>query len=182
MTTHVTKEAVRLEGYQAIFRPSEKYNNHTLSAIVDESIIDDLEAERVGALDWARSKAKNPKKVMEKFAPWEEVDGGYQIKFSWKPDQSIPIVDSEGVPITDEIPLYSGSLVKLAFRQKPYVLPDAIGTSLKLQAIQVIQAAGTAAIDRGDLSDADVAELFGKSNGFKVGDPNVVATEESNDF
>ena len=183
-TTHVTKEPVVLSGYQSIFAPSEKYNNHTLGAILDQTTIDALEEERVDALNWARSKAKNPKRITEKFAPWEEVEEGkFQVKFSWKPDQAIPIVDSEGSPITDPIPLYSGSLVKLAFRQKPYVLPDAIGTSLKLSAIQVIQASGTAGVDRGDLSEDEVVALFGQSKGYKVGEPNIVTDEETaNDF
>ena len=180
VTTHVTK-GLSFCRYQSIFKPSEKYNNHTLGAILDQTTIDALEEERVDALNWARSKAKNPKRITEKFAPWEEVeDGKFQVKFSWKPDQSIPIVDSDGTPITDEIPLFfSGSLVKLAFRQKPYVLPDAIGTSLKLSAIQVIQASGTAGVDRGDLNGEEAAALFGQSKGFKVGEPNIV-TEGGN--
>ena len=183
-TTHVTKEPVVLSGYQSIFKPSEKYNNHTLGAILDQTTIDALEEERVDALNWARSKAKNPKRVSEKLEPWEEIEPGkFQVKFSWKPDQSIPIVDSEGSPITDPIPLYSGSLVKLAFRQKPYVLPDAIGTSLKLSAIQVIQASSSAGVDRGDLNEDEAAALFGQSKGFKVGEPNVVTEEDTtNDF
>ena len=59
-------------------------------------------------------------------------------------------------------PLYSGSKVKLAFYQKPYILKDGVtyGTSLKLQGIQVVTVNGSAGVDTGDLSDAAVAELF----------------------
>ena len=40
------------------------------------------------------------------------------------------IVDTEGTPITeDETPLYSGSKVKLAFFQKPYILKDKVPTA-----------------------------------------------------
>ena len=175
MTIHVTQEPVRLEGYQAIFRPSEKYGNHTLSAVVDDQLIQLLSDERPAALDWARSRAKNPRRVTEKYEPWEEVSSGkYQVKFSWKPDNKPPIVDSEGTPIEEEIPLWSGSLVKLAFKQKPYVTPDAIGTSLKLVAIQVIQSAGQAGVDRGDLDATEAAALFGQTTGFKINEPNVI--------
>ena len=39
--------------------------------------------------------------------------------------------------------------------------------------MQVISLASSAGVDTGDMDDADVAELFGKTEGFKVGDPNV---------
>ena len=109
----------------------------------------------------------------------------YQVKFKWSPDSPIPIVDSEGTPITEEIPLYSGSLVKVAFRQKPYTLPDdSYGTSLKLQAIQVIQASGSAGVDGGDLDVTEAAALFGQTKGFKANEPNVTptTTDDSDDF
>ena len=86
-------------------------------------------------------------------------------------------------------PLYSGSTVKLAFYQKPYILKDGVtyGTSLKLQGIQVVTVNGSAGVDTGDLTDAAVAELFGKTQGFKAGEPNITVTEaeevvEDDDF
>ena len=93
-------------------------------------------------------------------------------------------MDSEGTPITDDTtPLYSGSQVKLAFKQKPYILKDGVtyGTSLKLVGIQVIAINGAAGIDRGDLSDVEVAALFGQTAGFKAGEPNVTPTEQVED-
>ena len=76
--------------------------------------------------------------------------------------------------------MYSGSKVKLAFYQKPYILKDGVtyGTSLKLQGIQVITLSGAAGVDTGDLSDSDVAKLFGKTQGFKAGDPNITVTAD----
>jgi hypothetical protein len=96
------------------------------------------------------------------------------------------VVDSEGTPITDEsTPLYSGSKVKLAFRQKPYVLKDGVtyGTSLKLVGIQVIALNSGAAVDTGDLGETEVAALFGQTKGYKTNDPNVtpVVTEDTDD-
>ena len=99
---------------------------------------------------------------LAKFAPWKIEDGKYKIKFSWKADQVVPIVDSKGLPSQARFAIALG-LVKIAFKQKPYVQPDAIGTSVKLVGIQVIQASGSAGVaDAGDLNEQEVAALFGK--------------------
>ncbi len=99
MATHVTKEPVTLDGYQAILKPSEY--GHTLTALLPKEIVDALEDERVGGLEWAKSKAKNPRRVTTKPEPWEEVsEGMYQCKFRWKEgDKVVPvIVDTEALP------------------------------------------------------------------------------------
>ena len=54
-------------------------------------------------------------------------------------DQVVPIVEIEGIPSQARF-LCTLALVKIAFKQKPYVQPDAIGTGVKLVGIQVIQA------------------------------------------
>ena len=126
MTTHVTKEPVVLEGFQAVLKPGDW--GYKLSVLMDKSIVELLETERESALEWARSKAKNPKRVSVKPEPWEELEnrpGTYQVRFSWKDgDKYFPVVvDTEGTAIEDkETPIYSGSQVKVAFFQKPYVL------------------------------------------------------------
>ena len=191
MHTHVTPNPVTLEGYQAILKPGEW--GYKLAALVDEKLIKDLEEERESALEWARSKAKNPKRVTVKPEPWEELDnqkGTYHLRFSWRDgDKIIPVVvDTEGTQIKDtDTPVYSGSKVKLAFFQKPYVLPSGdIGTSLKLKAVQVVSLnSGAGVVDNGDMTAEDASELFGKSSGFKVEDPNVDAAPcsvEEDDF
>ena len=185
--TIVTQTPVRLEGYQSVFQPS-KYGKLNLSCLVDETVIEQLESVRNELLEWCKSKVKNPRRAVCKAEPWEEAvgsNGMYTVRFKWNPDEPVPIVDSEGTPITEEIPLYSGSLVKVAFRQKPYTLPDdSYGTSLKLQAIQVIQASGSAGVDGGDLDATEAAALFGQTKGFKANEPNVTpnTTDDSDDF
>ena len=181
--TIVTKEPVVLEGYQAVLKPS-KFG-YSLSAVVDQDIADSLEEDRIDTLKWAESKLKNPKRSVCKPEPWEEVsEGKYKVKFSWNETNKPPIVDTEGTPITDEsTPLYSGSKVKLAFYQKPYILKDGVtyGTSLKLVGLQVVSLNSAAGVDTGDMSTEDVAELFGNTTGFKQSDVNVtpsVDTEE----
>jgi hypothetical protein len=191
MNTHVTTEPVTLDGFQAVLKPGEW--GYKLSALVQEELISTLEEERESALEWARSKAKNPKRVTVKPEPWEELDnqkGTYHLRFSWRDgDKIIPVVvDTEGTQIKDtDTPVYSGSKVKLAFFQKPYVLPSGdIGTSLKLKAVQVVSLnSGAGVVDNGDMTAEDASELFGKSSGFKVEDPNVDAAPcsvEEDDF
>ena len=185
-TIFVTQQPVVLEGYQAVLKPS-KFG-YSLSALVDSKMVERLEQDRVETLKWAESKLKNPKRSTLKPEPWEEVaDNSYKVKFSWNEETRPPVVDSEGTPITDDTtPLYSGSQVKLAFKQKPYILKDGVtyGTSLKLVGIQVIAINSAAGVDKGDLSDVEVAALFGQTAGFKAGEPNVTPAEavEDDDF
>ena len=180
---HVTKDPVVLEGYQAVMKPS-KFG-YSLSALVDSTLVEVLEDDRVETLKWAESKLKNPKRSTLKPEPWEEVaEGQYKVKFSWNEETRPPVVDSEGTVITDDAtPIYSGSKVKLAFRQKPYILRDGVtyGTSLKLVGIQVVALSGAAGVDTGDLDETEVAALFGQTKGFKAQEPNVTPTTETND-
>ena len=184
---HKTDSAVTLEGYQAVMKPS-KFG-YSLAAIVGEDMKDALEEDREDSLKWAQSKLKNPKRSVLKPEPWEEVaEGKYKVKFSWKEENRPPVVDTEGTPVTDvNLPLYSGSTVKLAFYQKPYILKDGTtyGTSLKLVGIQVVSAKGAAGVDAGDLDTTEVAAIFGTTEGYKAGDPNVTPSEvvdETDDF
>ena len=180
-TIHTTDKPVILEGFQAVLEPS-KFG-YSLSAIVDESIANKLETERSEVLKWAESKLKNPKRSTLKPEPWEEVsEGKYKLKFSWNEDNRPPVVDTEGTQLTDtKTPLYAGSTVKLGFYQKPYILRDGVtyGSSLKLVGIQVVSVKSEAGVDTGDMDVDEVAELFGKTSGFKTADPNVVS--ETND-
>jgi len=179
---HVTQQPVVLEGFQAVLKPS-KFG-YSLATVIDGGLVEKLEEDRVESLKWAESKLKNPKRSTLKPEPWEEVaEGKYKVKFSWNEETKPPVVDSEGTPITDEnTPLYSGSQVKLAFRQKPYILRDGItyGTSLKLVGIQVITLNSTAGVDTGDLGEVEVAALFGQTKGYKASEPNITpaVTEE----
>ena len=170
-----TDEPVVLDGYQAVLKPS-KFG-YSLSAIVDSVLVGKLEADRVDTLKWAESKLKNPKRSTLKPEPWEEVaPDKFKVKFSWNEETKPPVVDTEGTHITDEnTPIYSGSTVKLAFYQKPYILKDGVtyGTSLKLLGVQLVSIQGEAGVDTGDMSVEDVAALFGKTQGFKTADPNV---------
>ena len=81
-TIHKTEQPVILEGYQAVLKPS-KFG-YSLSAVIDQSLVDQLEEDRTDSLKWAESKLKNPKRSVLKPEPWEEVsEGKYKVKFSW---------------------------------------------------------------------------------------------------
>ena len=177
---HVT-DKVKLEGFQAILEPG-KFG-YSLSAVVDSSVVEKLETERTDVLKWAESKLKNPKRSTLKPEPWEEVaTDKYKLKFSWNEEKRPPVVDSEGLPVTDKkTPLYGGSTVKLGFYQKPYILRDGVtyGSSLKLVGVQVIELNKEAAgVDSGELDENEVADLFGKSEGFKASIDETTNVEE----
>ena len=186
---HVTDE-IKLEGFQAILEPG-KFG-YSLSAVVDESTIDALETERQALLGWAESKLKNPKRATLKPTPWEEVaDGKYKIKFSWGEDKRPGVVDTEGTPITDKkTPLYGGSTVKLGFFQKPYILRDGVtyGSSLKLLGVQVVAVGEGAAVDTDSMNEEQVADMFGKTEGFvatqtaRNPETTTIDVEEEEDF
>ena len=181
----VTADPVMLDGFQAILAPG-KFG-YSLTAVVDVDMVQQLEEDRTDVLKWCESKLKNPKRSTLKPTPWEELDNGrFKVKFSWKEDKRPPVVDSEGTPITDEAtPLYSGSRVKLAFYQKPYILKDGVtyGTSLKLVGVQVVELGGSTAGGEAELSESAVADLFGNTEGFKTSEFTVVTeTVEEDDF
>jgi len=170
---HKTAQPVVLEGYQAVLKPS-KFG-YSLAALVDQSMVDALEDDRVESLKWAETKLKNPKRSTLKPEPWEEVtEGQYKVKFSWNEEARPPVVDTEGTIISDDnTPMYAGSRVKLAFYQKPYILRDGVtyGTSLKLVGVQLVSLNTSAGVDTGDMSPENVAALFGKTEGFKASEP-----------
>jgi hypothetical protein len=182
--TIVTQEPVTLDGYQAVMKPS-KYG-YSLQTVFTDDLIEQLEADRTEVLKWCESKLKNPKRATLKPEPWEEVaEGKYKVKFSWNEETTPTVVDSEGTIINNtDLPVYSGSIVKLAFYQKPYILKDQVtyGTSLKLKGIQIISLSSGAGIsDSGDLTKEDVVSIFGKTKGFKVDEPNVTVSADAAD-
>jgi hypothetical protein len=166
-----TSEPVLLDGFQAILRPSE-YGYILAAAITDESLIKDLEADRKEFLATLKTKLKNPKRAVLKPEPWEEVaEGTYKLRFYWDAKGKPTIVDSEGTLVTDQaLPIYSGSRVRIAFIQKPYIMKDGTtyGTGIRLSGIQIISLNNTGIPS---LSEQEAGELFGSyESGFSVED------------
>ena len=174
-TKHVIKDRTfTLEGFQSAFKPG-KFGTCGIKVVVDQELVETLEQERGGMIEYKIQKQNDPKKwIAGRNAKWTDVaEGKYTINFTWKPDQAPVFVDTEGTVITNEIPLYSGSVVKIAFDHYPY--PDntrkEMNTTCKLMKVQVISCNGTAGVDSGDLD-------FGTSAGFKVGSPQVTMHPE----
>jgi hypothetical protein len=175
-----TAEPVTLEGYQAVMKES-KYG-YSLTAIIDENMLQTLAVDRPKLIDWCLTKVSNPKRAVCKPEPWEEVaEGKYKVKFSWNNETKPGVVDSNGTEIIDEeFPLFGGAKVKLAFFQKPYILPDqTYGTSLKLLGVQVIDI-GSEAGTSGSASSVDTAKLFEAVDGFVYDEKQ--APEVDDDF
>ena len=174
MTQYVTHTPAVLDGYQSVFEPN-KWEKHTLQAVMGDEHIDALTAERPALLQSAKSKAKS-KRIHERLPPWEEVEKNkFKVRFSWNPDYPIQIVDSQGQPVQGALPLYSGSEVNLVFFQAPYAAPESVGTLLRLRAIQIVKLVGQAA--PGGLTPSnDFASCFGKvPGGFDVAEnPSLV--------
>ena len=165
----ITKEPVLLDGYQAVLKPS-KFG-YSLSAVVGEELASGLEEDRKLALEWAEEKLKDKRRSCLKPEFWAEVsEGSYKIKFSWNEETKPAIMDSSLEEITNpELPLFSGSKVKLMFYQKPYILKDGItyGTSLKLLLVQVISLSINLDAERKEPDFASVAKKFGVCEGFR---------------
>lgn len=180
---HKTPEPVVLDGFQAILKPSEF--GYTLTAILtDTKLIADLTEERGTLIEGVKTKLKNPKRAVLKPEPWEEVaEGQYKIKFGWDAKTLPTVIDSEGTLITDTtLPVYSGSKVRLAFIQKPYILKDGItyGTSVKLSGTQIISLASNPGVPK--LSESEASDLFGTyEGGFSADDIPPAETAEEGD-
>jgi hypothetical protein len=180
---YVTKEPVVLNGYQAVFKPSE-YGYSLAVDITDSSLINELEVDRAPLLEaQLNGKAiKNKKRASLKPEPWEEredAEGVYNLKFKWADDSRPAIVDAEGTPIISEnLRVFSGSTVRVAFTQTGYTLKDGAtyGTKVNIKSIQIISLAGK----EPPMSAEDAADLFGThEGGFKVGDiPDAAGDDE----
>ena len=136
--TYVTSTPVELYGFQAIVQPS-KFG-YSLATIIPD--LGNLEADREDCLHWCASKSKERSCMNIKPEPWEPFNGGYKIKFSWNEDNKPLIFDSKNKPIRDtSLIIDVGSLVNIAFYQKPYILKDGVtvGTTLKLLQIQLVR-------------------------------------------
>ncbi|GCE65719.1 single-stranded DNA-binding protein [cyanobiont of Ornithocercus magnificus] len=163
----VTPEPLTLVGYQHILTSKFDYD---CTASCPEDIIRELEVERVHLLDLAYANIKDKERATKKPAPWRkrsddyhpEADQPFILKFYWQERNAPTVVDSMGAPVaaSEKLPIYAGSRVKLAFRQKTYTMKDGFtyGTKLEIRGIQLIYL-GEA------LSSSETAELFGTFEG-----------------
>ena len=55
---------------QAVMKTPSKFG-YSMSALIDQDLIDKLEEDRIETLKWCESKLKNPKRSVCKPEPWE---------------------------------------------------------------------------------------------------------------
>ena len=177
-----------LEGFINLGEPAGKFNNCSFSFRLTPEVLEQAVQDREELLDWARTKVDNPKRVALNPEKWD--DEGL-VKYSFDGDTGRPrpvFVDASGdvVPVSVLKSAARGTKVKIACQQVPYTKP-AMGTTLKVLGVQVVElVTSNGASDSGNLSVDDVKNLFGTTEGFKAGAPQVRddrgAAEDSYDF
>ena len=170
-----------LEGFINVYEDEGKFNNRCFSFKFPKEVIEAAEADREELLEWAKSKAPNPRRCEVALTKWDE-EGLVKYSYSEEKPKAIPIfVDTEGQLIDKAVlkDVRKGTKVKLIVQQGPYVFGNKVGTRLLVKGVQIIElASGNGSVDSGDLSADDVAAIFGLSIGFKQSDPQVRKAEE----
>lgn len=171
-----------LNGFVNVFEDSGKYNSRSFGYTVPKATLEKMESDREELLEWARSKSSG--RVQEAMTPWDEAG---LVKYSYgafdgsrKPKPEPVFVDTDGAPLAPEIlrDVRAGTKANLIVQQKPYSMGPNIGTSLRVVGVQVVElVTGNGAVDSGTLSVDEVADMFGKVDGFKASDPAVRQVE-----
>ena len=167
-----------LEGYINALRPSGKFNNCTIGFKVPAELLPEFDATYEKALEWGKNKL-NGKRFTAELPKWDEE--GF-VKVSYGGDASSPMfpwVDTDGVPIDLDTPIWKGTVVKLIVDLRPYVYASKVGCSFKVRGAQVLKLVGSGGSDSGELDDSAVASILGKATGFKTGSPNLEPSKES---
>jgi hypothetical protein len=184
MSRNRYKFAAQLEGFINVFEDSGKFNNRCFSFKLPPEVVEQAEADREELLEWAASKAPNPKRVEKALPKWDD-EGLVKYSYGGETKRPEPVfVDTEGKPLERGVlkDIRRGTKVNIIVQQSPYVFGSKVGTKFKVLGVQVVElATGGGAVDSGDLSVEDVAALFGEADGFKQSDPVVRdgRTEES---
>ena len=180
-----------LEGFIKIDEDGGKFNNRSFSFTIPKNWLEKIEDDRKDLIEWI--KTKDNKRLAEGLPVWNE-EG--LVKYSYgegdgsrKAKPEPVIVDSDGVPCSKEVlrSVRGGTKVNIIIQQKPYAM-GTFNTSLRVVGLQIVElATGNGAVDSGNLSVEEVAEMFGKVDGFKASDPAVrdarpAETEETYDF
>ena len=169
-----------LEGFINVYEDEGKFNNRCFSFKLPKEVLEAAEADRDELLEWAKSKAPNPRRCEVALTKWDE-EGLVKYSYSEEKPKAIPVfVDTEGTLIDKAVlkDVRKGTKVKLIVQQGPYVFGNKVGTRLLVKGVQIIElASGNGSVDSGDISAEDVAAIFGTTSGFKQSDPQVRKAE-----
>lgn len=163
--------ATTLEGYINALVPSGKFNNCSIGFRIPDELIPKFDEQYENALEWGKAKLAGKRSTAE-LPKWDE--SGF-VKLSYGGDSNNPMflwVDTDGQPIPLTTQIWKGTKVRLIVDVKPYVFTTKIGLSFKVRGAQIISLSSGNGYDSGDISDDDVAAIFGSVDGFKVGSPN----------
>jgi hypothetical protein len=160
-----------LEGYINALKPSGKFNNCTIGFRIPEEDLGKFDACYEQCIAWGRNKM-NGKRFTEELPKWQE-DGFVKVSYGGEEGAPMfPWVDTDGVPLDIDTPVWKGTVVRLIIDLKPYVYATKVGCSFKVRGAQVIKLVSSGGSDSGELSSEDVAGLFGSVDGFKSGAPS----------
>jgi len=167
-----------LEGFVNALKPSGKYNNCCFSARLNKDDLAKFDKAYEQAMAWGKAKMDG-KRYTEELPKWDE--SGF-FKYSYGGESGAPMfpwVDTDGVSIDPETPVWKGTAVKLIIDLKPYVYGSKVGCSFKVKGAQVVRLVGNGGSDSGDLDLEDVASIFGTSDGYKAGSPSFEPDDKS---
>ena len=167
-----------LEGYTNALVPSGKFNNCTIGFKIPNELLPEFDEMHEKCLQWGANKF-NGKRHEKALPKWEE-DGF--VKVSYGGDSNSPMfpwVDAEGEPLDPSTQIWKGTVVRLIVDVRPYVYAQKAGSSLKVRGAQIIKLVSSGGgSDAGGLDADEVANLFGKTDGFKASDPNYNPPED----
>lgn len=172
-----------LEGFINVGEPAGKYNNMCFSFKIPSDVLEQVEEDYDGLMNWAKSKVPNPNRCTIAARKWDE-DG--LVKYSFGGDTTRPdlvFIDTEG-SILDKPTRQSirkGTKVRIICDQKPYTKPS-VGTTIKVLGVQVIELVAGQISDSGEMSAEDIVSMFAEDPvaGFKAASPSPKATAGAN--
>jgi hypothetical protein len=187
-TKHQIIKAKGTARYPHVTEPYKKFEPefgvYTCDVIVDKEQADAIKATLRPLYEQELQEAqqeKPGKKLTQREFPIEEVDGGFLVKTKMEGGgrlkstgetyhRSMPLYDSKAQPIKDDVQVWSGSEVVVAFRPSFYNSPAiGFGVTFKLEAVQVLK------LGEGGVS-AKAASSFGfteQEEGFVNGGENL---------
>jgi hypothetical protein len=169
-----------LEGYINALKPAGKFNNCTISFRIPAEELPKFDACYEQCIAWGKNKMAG-KRCTEELPKWQE-DGSVKVSYGGEEGAPMfPWVDTDGVPVDIDTPVWKGTVVRLIIDLKPYVFGTKVGCSFKVKGAQVLKLVGAGGSDSGDLSTEDVAGLFGVVDGFKTGAPSFKPDQEVED-
>ena len=155
-----------LIGYVNVFEDSGHFNNRSFGYTIPSDALQQIREDRAELLTWARSKAD--RRTQEAIEPWDEA-GVARYTYgkgdgSRKPKPDPVFVDVDGKPISPSVlkEVKQGTKVRLILDQRPYVMGHHIGTSLKVQAVEIVELESGRSDNPQGLSLEEVVVIFRK--------------------